>query len=63
MLNVITKFLYSYNGSKLVNPFEDNDIEFLYDNNNLVINQKYSLLFFLILFSILYFLNEIILPT
>lgn len=63
MLNVIIKFLYSYNGSKLVNPFEDNDIEFLYDNNNLVINQKYSLLFCLILFSILYFLNEIILPT
>lgn len=46
MITVLNKLLISMNDSKLVNPFEDNDLELLFDDQQIINFEKHNLLSF-----------------
>ena len=56
MITVLNKLLISMNDSKLVNPFEDNDLELLFDDQQIINFEKHNLLscFFLTLILFVY---------
>lgn len=60
MITVLNKLLISMNDSKLVNPFEDNDLELLFDDQQIINFEKHNLLsfFLLIVLLFIYYIND-----
>ena len=60
MITVLNKLLISMNDSKLVNPFEDNDLELLFDDQQIINFEKHNLLscFLLTVVLFIYYIND-----
>jgi hypothetical protein len=60
MITYLNKLLISMNDSKLVNPFEDNDLELIFTDEQIINFGKHSLLscFLLTVLLFIYYIND-----